>query len=361
MRRLGVRNQVLAIEVVDRREIEFPDVGDMLIRDPETDFERYVNTGDPDARARMDAASAAQRERIRIALRRAGVGHIQLRTDRDWVQDIARFVLAYRRVASMLHAPPQGVDQVIVRCMLPQLAFLSPDRLLILLVIPVLVLGLHLRDPAEEPARDALHQHLDARRGGAQAVAVAPPPRRRPVAAQPDHPDRGVRPAEDPGRRAPGASHRGAGHRRVAVHAGHRRASRPGSTRPSRRRSSSCGRCRRSTTCPSSRWPARPRSWSRRPPPTTRSRTRSTASSCRTPPPSARASPPRCARCSRRPRIPTTPTPWPPARSCCSATGRTPPDAAPLQAAGRGQGGQGADLHHRVRHRERLRRPGRQA
>jgi uncharacterized protein (DUF58 family) len=77
----------------------------------ETDFERYVNTGDSDARARMDAASSAQRERIRISLRRAGVGHIQLRTDRDWVQDIARFVLAYRRVASMLHAPPQGVTK----------------------------------------------------------------------------------------------------------------------------------------------------------------------------------------------------------------------------------------------------------
>nr|WP_294696576.1 DUF58 domain-containing protein [uncultured Friedmanniella sp.] len=111
MRHLGVRNQVLAIEVVDRREVEFPDVGDMLIRDPETNFERYVNTADPDARARMDAASAAQRERIRIALRRAGVGHIQLRTDKDWVADIARFVLAYRRVASMLHAPPQGVTK----------------------------------------------------------------------------------------------------------------------------------------------------------------------------------------------------------------------------------------------------------
>ena len=111
MRRLAVRNQVLAIEVVDRREVEFPNVGDMLIRDPETDFERYVNTADSDARSRMDAASAAHRERIRIALRRAGVGHIQLRTDRDWVQDIARFVLAYRRVASMLHAPPQGVSR----------------------------------------------------------------------------------------------------------------------------------------------------------------------------------------------------------------------------------------------------------
>lgn len=111
LRRLAVRNQVLAVEVVDRMELEFPNVGDILIRDPETDFERYVNTGDAGARQRMDAASAAQRERIRIALRRSGVGHIQLRTDRDWVADIARFVLAYRRVASMLHAPPQGVSR----------------------------------------------------------------------------------------------------------------------------------------------------------------------------------------------------------------------------------------------------------
>ncbi|NNG21207.1 DUF58 domain-containing protein [Naumannella sp. ID2617S] len=111
LRRLSVRNQVLCIEVVDRFELQFPNVGEILIRDPETDFERYVNTGDAAARQRMDAASAAQRERVRIALRRAGVGHIQLRTDRDWVADIARFVLAYRRVASMLHAPPQGVSR----------------------------------------------------------------------------------------------------------------------------------------------------------------------------------------------------------------------------------------------------------
>lgn len=111
IRRLAVRNQVIAVEVVDKREIEFPDVGDILIRDPETDFQRYVNTSDASARARMDAASAAQRERIRISLRRAGAAHIQLRTDRDWVQDIARFVLAYRRVAGMLHQPPQGVSK----------------------------------------------------------------------------------------------------------------------------------------------------------------------------------------------------------------------------------------------------------
>ncbi len=109
MRHLAVRNQVLAIEVVDRHEIDFPDVGDLLIRDPETNFERYVNTSDLAARRRMNEVSAAQRERTRAALRRAGAAHIQLRTDRDWVQDIARFVIAYRRTAAMLHQPPQGV------------------------------------------------------------------------------------------------------------------------------------------------------------------------------------------------------------------------------------------------------------
>jgi uncharacterized protein (DUF58 family) len=111
LRRLAVRNQVICVETIDRHEVDFPDVGEILIRDPETSFERYVNTSDDDARVRMNAAAAAQRERIRVALRRAGCAHIQLRTDRDWVQDIARFVLSYRRLAGSLHQPPRGVGR----------------------------------------------------------------------------------------------------------------------------------------------------------------------------------------------------------------------------------------------------------
>ena len=41
LRRLAVRNQVLCIEVVDAHEIDFPDMGELLIRDPETDFARF--------------------------------------------------------------------------------------------------------------------------------------------------------------------------------------------------------------------------------------------------------------------------------------------------------------------------------
>jgi uncharacterized protein (DUF58 family) len=111
LRKLGVRNQVMCVETVDLRELEFPDVGEILIHDPETQFDRYVDTSDAQARARLNAATRAQRERIRTAIRRSGAAHIQLRTDRDWVQDIARFVLAYRRVAGALHTPPQGVSR----------------------------------------------------------------------------------------------------------------------------------------------------------------------------------------------------------------------------------------------------------
>ena len=111
LRKLSVRNQVICVEIVDRRELEFPDLGEILIRDPETHFDRYVNTSDTSARERLNAATWAQRERIRAGIRRSGAAHIQLRTDRDWVDDIARFVLTYRRLASQLHTPPQGVSR----------------------------------------------------------------------------------------------------------------------------------------------------------------------------------------------------------------------------------------------------------
>ncbi len=70
---------------------------------------------------------------------------------------------------------------------------------------------------------------------------------------------------------------------------------------------------------------------------------------------------PRCARCSRPRRTRTIPTRSPRARSCCSRTAPTPPAARPMQAAAAARNAKVPDLHDRVRHRERLRRPRRQA
>src|SRR3712207_9463066 len=54
MRRLAVRNQVLAIEVVDRRGGGFPAGGEKPFPGPGTDLGRYGTTGRPHSRSRVD-------------------------------------------------------------------------------------------------------------------------------------------------------------------------------------------------------------------------------------------------------------------------------------------------------------------
>ncbi len=111
MRELAARHQVIAIEIIDPRELDIPNVGTVLLEDPETGAVRALNTGSRRTRRRYAAAARVQRERTARALRRAGVAHLVLRTDRDWVADTARFAMRHRRVAARLHAPPPGVTR----------------------------------------------------------------------------------------------------------------------------------------------------------------------------------------------------------------------------------------------------------
>jgi uncharacterized protein (DUF58 family) len=94
--RLGVRHEVLCIEVVDPREVELPAVGVLHMVDPRTGDLFEIQTAHPKVRERYAAAAAAQRGAIAEAIRAAGSDHLQLRTDRDWLLDIVRFV-AQRR------------------------------------------------------------------------------------------------------------------------------------------------------------------------------------------------------------------------------------------------------------------------
>lgn len=100
LRRLAVRHQVLAVEVTDPREWDLPDVGLVTLLDPENGRRREVWTGDPRLRRRYAAAAAAQRDQVRQSLRRSGAAHLPLRTDRDWVADIVRYVHQQRRLAT---------------------------------------------------------------------------------------------------------------------------------------------------------------------------------------------------------------------------------------------------------------------
>ena len=97
MRKLTVRHEVLAIEVVDPRERVLPDVGHLLVVDPETGARREINTHS--AKVRDGFAEAARRRSLEIesALQSSGVDHLELSTDRDWLLDLAGFVDTRRR------------------------------------------------------------------------------------------------------------------------------------------------------------------------------------------------------------------------------------------------------------------------
>ena len=98
------------MEIVDPAEINFPNMGEVLIADPETSAAQLVDTSDEQARMRMNEAAATQRRRVAAAIRRSGAAHVQLRTDSDWVRDIARFVIGYRKVAPVLHNTGQVMN-----------------------------------------------------------------------------------------------------------------------------------------------------------------------------------------------------------------------------------------------------------
>lgn len=100
IRKLAVRHDVLAVEVLDPRELDLPEVGVLELRDPETGAVLEVQTNDPKLRRRYAQAAAAQREAIAAALRRAGAAQLQLRTDSDWLTDIVRFVAGRRHARS---------------------------------------------------------------------------------------------------------------------------------------------------------------------------------------------------------------------------------------------------------------------
>ncbi|MBV1852275.1 DUF58 domain-containing protein [Catellatospora tritici] len=96
LRKLAVRHEVLAVEVLDPYELELPDAGVLELVDPETGARHEVQTGDARLRERYRAAAAAQRERVAAAIRAAGARQLRLRTDSDWLLDLVRFVAAQR-------------------------------------------------------------------------------------------------------------------------------------------------------------------------------------------------------------------------------------------------------------------------
>jgi uncharacterized protein (DUF58 family) len=95
--RLAGRHAVLAVEVRDPREQELADVGELRLVDPETGRQLRGDTGDRRLRERFADAAAAERRSLVASLASAGVRHVALTTEGDWLRPLSAFLRQARR------------------------------------------------------------------------------------------------------------------------------------------------------------------------------------------------------------------------------------------------------------------------
>lgn len=92
LRRLCARHDVIVIEVVDVRDLDLPDVGELLLIDPESGTQRLIATSDRKLRNDYRAAALQHRVATERALRSAGAGHLRITTEDDLPRVLARFI-----------------------------------------------------------------------------------------------------------------------------------------------------------------------------------------------------------------------------------------------------------------------------
>jgi uncharacterized protein (DUF58 family) len=88
LRELCVRHDVIVCEIRDPAEEELPNVGEVVLMDPETGTHVRVDTGRKRLRERYAAAAAEDREQVAQDIRAAGAHHLVLSTGEDWLRPL---------------------------------------------------------------------------------------------------------------------------------------------------------------------------------------------------------------------------------------------------------------------------------
>jgi uncharacterized protein (DUF58 family) len=94
---LNRRHEVFAVRLTDRREVELPDVGPLLMQDAETGEQLYVDTHDKGFRRRFGELAREREAAVNDAFKRSGVDALALSTEEDLVTAIVRMASLRRR------------------------------------------------------------------------------------------------------------------------------------------------------------------------------------------------------------------------------------------------------------------------
>ncbi|MBI5948220.1 MAG: DUF58 domain-containing protein [Chloroflexi bacterium] len=87
---LARKHDLVAIRLWDRREVELPDAGVIVMEDAETGEQLLVDTGDPGLRRRFAELARVREERLKAGFMNAGVDPFDIATDEDLVVALVR-------------------------------------------------------------------------------------------------------------------------------------------------------------------------------------------------------------------------------------------------------------------------------
>ena len=91
LRQVGRRLELVALRANDPRQTELPSVGLLELRDPETGAAAVVDTSSPRVRRRWAAARREHAETLARTLRESGCDLVELSTEREPADDLARY------------------------------------------------------------------------------------------------------------------------------------------------------------------------------------------------------------------------------------------------------------------------------
>jgi uncharacterized protein (DUF58 family) len=81
--KLAHKHEAIALRLSDPLEAKLPNVGKVIMRDPETGFETLVNTSNPNLRKSYERLMLRQHEGVSSVLKKHGIDSAEIGTDKD--------------------------------------------------------------------------------------------------------------------------------------------------------------------------------------------------------------------------------------------------------------------------------------
>jgi uncharacterized protein (DUF58 family) len=91
------RNDVIAIKIMDKRELKIPNIGLIELEDEETGEQLLLDTSDEEFRIRYSKKILEENKRIDNIFNRCGVDKINLSTDAPYYSSLKHFFAMRRK------------------------------------------------------------------------------------------------------------------------------------------------------------------------------------------------------------------------------------------------------------------------